>query len=53
VVSTCKGPIRGFGIGIQWHPEYDFETDAVSRRIFAEFGDSVTAFTTQAVAAAD
>jgi len=53
VVSTCKGPIHGFGIGIQWHPEYDFETDAVSRRIFTEFGDAVTEFTTQAVAAAD
>ncbi|MDE2515871.1 MAG: gamma-glutamyl-gamma-aminobutyrate hydrolase family protein [Rhodospirillales bacterium] len=28
----------GFAVGVQWHPEYDFETDAVSRRIFAAFG---------------
>jgi putative glutamine amidotransferase len=32
-----------FAIGVQWHPEYDFETDAISRRIFAEFGDAVRA----------
>src|SRR5487761_1055577 len=24
----------GFAVGVQWHPEYDFETDALSRRIF-------------------
>jgi putative glutamine amidotransferase len=32
---------RGFAIGVQWHPEYDFETDAVSRRIFEAFGEAV------------
>lgn len=32
-----------FAIGVQWHPEYDFETDAVSRRIFAVFGEAVRA----------
>ena len=31
----------GFAVGVQWHPEYDFRTDAVSRRIFAAFGDAV------------
>ncbi|HWA80874.1 MAG TPA: gamma-glutamyl-gamma-aminobutyrate hydrolase family protein [Acetobacteraceae bacterium] len=31
----------GFAFGVQWHPEYDFETDALSRRIFAAFGDAV------------
>jgi putative glutamine amidotransferase len=31
----------GFAVGVQWHPEYDFETDVVSRRIFATFGDAV------------
>lgn len=31
----------GFAVGVQWHPEYDFETDSVSRRIFAEFGEAV------------
>ncbi len=31
----------GFAVGMQWHPEYDFGHDAVSRRIFAAFGDAV------------
>jgi putative glutamine amidotransferase len=31
----------GYAVGVQWHPEYDFETDAVSRRIFTEFGEAV------------
>jgi putative glutamine amidotransferase len=26
---------------VQWHPEYDFEHDAVSRRIFEAFGEAV------------
>jgi putative glutamine amidotransferase len=32
---------RGFAVGVQWHPEYDFDRDAVSRRIFQAFGDAV------------
>ena len=46
----------GFAVGVQWHPEYDFETDAVSRRIFAAFGAALRAPTRQLVdlaAAAD
>ena len=31
----------GFVIGVQWHPEYDFERDAISRRIFEVFGAAV------------
>jgi putative glutamine amidotransferase len=31
----------GFAIGVQWHPEYDFETDSVSRAIFQSFGHAV------------
>jgi putative glutamine amidotransferase len=31
----------GFAFGVQWHPEYDFEHDAVSRRIFEAFGEAV------------
>ena len=30
----------GFAVGVQWHPEYDFETDAVSAALFAAFGDA-------------
>lgn len=28
----------GLAVGVQWHPEYDFPTDQVSRSIFAAFG---------------
>jgi putative glutamine amidotransferase len=30
----------GFALGIQWHPEYDWERDAVSRRLFELFGQA-------------
>ncbi|MEJ1978471.1 MAG: gamma-glutamyl-gamma-aminobutyrate hydrolase family protein [Acetobacteraceae bacterium] len=33
----------GFAVGVQWHPEYDFRTDAVSRRIFLAFAEAVRA----------
>lgn len=29
---------RSFAIGVQWHPEYDYQTDAISRRILEAFG---------------
>lgn len=28
----------GFAMGIQWHPEYDWERDSLSRALFEEFG---------------
>ena len=31
---------RGFAVGVQWHPEYDWQTDALSRRLFETFGDA-------------
>jgi putative glutamine amidotransferase len=31
----------GFAVGMQWHPEYDWETDPVSRRIFEAFAEAV------------
>ena len=31
----------GFAIGVQWHPEYDFETDPVSAALFVAFGKSL------------
>ncbi|MBV9655625.1 MAG: gamma-glutamyl-gamma-aminobutyrate hydrolase family protein [Acetobacteraceae bacterium] len=43
VVSTEAGPVRGFAAGVQWHPEYDFKTDLVSRRIFEDFGRALRA----------
>ncbi len=32
---------RALTVGVQWHPEYDFSGDAVSRGIFAAFGEAV------------
>ena len=34
---------RGFAAGVQWHPEYDYETDPLSHAIFAAFGEAVHA----------
>ncbi|MCB8876716.1 gamma-glutamyl-gamma-aminobutyrate hydrolase family protein [Acidisoma silvae] len=36
----------GFAVGVQWHPEYDMDQDAVSRRIFLSFADAVAAYRT-------
>jgi putative glutamine amidotransferase len=43
----------GFAVGVQWHPEYDFETDSVSAGIFAAFGRAVAARAQGSLAAAD
>lgn len=37
-VTAPEAP--GFVLGVQWHPEYDFETDAASRAIFEAFGEA-------------
>lgn len=34
----------GFVMGVQWHPEYDWETDARSRTIFEAFGQATAAW---------
>ena len=31
----------GFAVGVQWHPEYDFDTDPVSAALFVAFGESL------------
>jgi putative glutamine amidotransferase len=43
----------GFAVGVQWHPEYDFETDAVSRGIFELFGQALRGRANAIAAAAD
>lgn len=35
--------VRGFALGVQWHPEYWVTTDAPSRALFAAFGNAVRA----------
>ena len=32
-----------FALGVQWHPEWHIATDALSRAIFASFGDAARA----------
>jgi putative glutamine amidotransferase len=34
----------GFALGVQWHPEYDWERDALSRRLFEVFGEAAVAW---------
>lgn len=36
--------VRGFAMGVQWHPEYDWQTDARSRRLFEAFGAAARAW---------
>jgi len=31
---------RGFALGVQWHPEYDWAEDALSPRLFEAFGQA-------------
>ena len=44
---------RALTVGVQWHPEYDFATDAVSGDIFAAFGAEVRGRMGSALLAAD
>jgi putative glutamine amidotransferase len=48
VIASPFGPARGFAVGVQWHPEYDWTTDSLSRRIFAQFGDMVRSYVREA-----
>jgi putative glutamine amidotransferase len=52
-IEAVRARSPGFVIGVQWHPEYDWETDAVSRRIFEVFGQAVRDRLTAGAAAAD
>ncbi|PZP41344.1 MAG: gamma-glutamyl-gamma-aminobutyrate hydrolase [Azospirillum brasilense] len=37
----------GFAYGVQWHPEYDWREDALSRRLFESFGAAAMAYRRQ------
>ena len=50
-VRVANAP--GFAVGVQWHPEYDWMTDKVSRGILAAFGAAVRGRINTAAAAAD
>lgn len=38
---------RGFALGVQWHPEYDWVEDPLSRRLFEAFGEAATRWAAQ------
>lgn len=42
--ASQAGSATGFAVGVQWHPEYDWRTDPVSRTIFEHFGAAVRAY---------
>jgi putative glutamine amidotransferase len=53
VTHTPQGRPAGYAIGVQWHPEYDFHEDSLSRRIFEDFAAAVHGSGAQLAAAAD
>ena len=44
VIASQAGPAVGYAVGVQWHPEYDWRTDTLSRAIFEQFGAAVRAY---------
>lgn len=40
-IEATSGTGAGYLLGVQWHPEYDFDHDYASHRIFESFGDAV------------
>ena len=48
VVSIPGRSAPGYAVGVQWHPEYDWPADDLSRAIFAQFGDEVRAYAERA-----
>jgi putative glutamine amidotransferase len=44
VIATPAGAIPGFAIGVQWHPENDWQADEVSRGIFELFAQAVRVY---------
>ncbi len=43
IEAVRAGNAPGYVVGVQWHPEYDFHTDAVSRAIFEDFSRAIKA----------
>jgi putative glutamine amidotransferase len=44
VIASQAGPAVGYAVGVQWHPEYDWPADTLSRAIFEQFGDRVRTY---------
>jgi putative glutamine amidotransferase len=47
IEAVSKSDARGFVLGLQWHPEWRFAEDPLSRAIFAAFGKAVRAHARQ------
>jgi putative glutamine amidotransferase len=43
IEAVSSAQARGFLLGVQWHPEWRYADNPVSRAIFAAFGDAVRA----------
>src|ERR1700744_4917131 len=41
VAASEAGPAIGYAVGIQWHPEYDWRPDTLSRALFEQFATAV------------
>lgn len=41
IEAVCMPGAKGFVLGVQWHPEWRWAEDAVSRAIFSAFGAAV------------
>ena len=53
-IEAIRAPAApALAVGVQWHPEYDWEHDPVSRRIFEAFGAAVRRRDMPLAAAAD
>jgi putative glutamine amidotransferase len=52
LIEAVRANSAGFVIGVQWHPEYDWERDPLSRHIFEAFGEAVRERGQAAVASA-
>ena len=44
IEAVCVAASQGYAVGVQWHPEYDWQTDTLSRAIFEQFGAAVRAY---------
>jgi putative glutamine amidotransferase len=44
IVASQAGPAIGYAVGVQWHPEFDWRADPLSKAIFEQFGAAVRAY---------
>ena len=42
-IEAVRAPGRGYAVGVQWHPENDFDTDPLSRALFESFAAAARA----------